>query len=116
MTRLRVAAVQMRCEDGRVEGNLGRATGFVTRAVDDGARLVLLPELMPTGFRMTGPARLLREGRCRLHADPHGGAVLHRGGARRAGRDGQQGRAVADTDAGHLPGRGHGLRRRLDHR
>jgi N-carbamoylputrescine amidase len=43
----------MRCEDGQVEHNLGRATGFVTRAVDDGARLVLLPELMPIGFRMT---------------------------------------------------------------
>jgi N-carbamoylputrescine amidase len=47
---LRVAAVQMESQNGLVEANLGHATSLMERAVDDGAKLILLPEFMPTGY------------------------------------------------------------------
>lgn len=50
---LRVAAVQMRSENGRIRANLDRAAPLVEQAVGQGARLVLLPELMPTGYIYT---------------------------------------------------------------
>ena len=50
---LRVAAVQMESKDGDVEGNLRRATAFVDQAAGQGARLILLPEFMPTGYQYT---------------------------------------------------------------
>ncbi len=50
---LRVAAVQMASQNGRVEANLERATRFVDQAAEKGARLVLLPEFMPTGYVYT---------------------------------------------------------------
>lgn len=55
MTRntLRVAAVQVTSENGRVYENLRHATGYVEEAAVRGAELVLLPELMPAGYVFT---------------------------------------------------------------
>ena len=50
---IRVAAVQMESENGRVEANLERATRFVDEAAEKGAGLILLPEFMPTGYVYT---------------------------------------------------------------
>ncbi len=51
--RLTVAAVQMVSENGDIAGNLRRATGHVEEAAGRGARLVVLPEFMPTGYVFT---------------------------------------------------------------
>ncbi|MBN2027143.1 MAG: carbon-nitrogen hydrolase family protein, partial [Actinobacteria bacterium] len=48
--KLAVAAVQMISENGDIPGNLERATAFVDEAAERGARLILLPEFMPTGY------------------------------------------------------------------
>ncbi|MEJ2454075.1 MAG: carbon-nitrogen hydrolase family protein [Candidatus Thiodiazotropha sp.] len=53
LKKLRVAAVQMNCQPGEVEQNLTHAQNMVVTAVEQGAELVLLPELMPGGFLMT---------------------------------------------------------------
>jgi N-carbamoylputrescine amidase len=50
---IRVAAVQMESENGRVEVNLERATRFVDQAAQKGAGLIILPEFMPTGYVYT---------------------------------------------------------------
>ncbi len=47
---LRVAAVQMESKNGLVEANLEHATELVQQAAQMGARLILLPELMPAGY------------------------------------------------------------------
>ena len=48
-----VAAVQMACELGNIDGNLRRAGAFVEQAALRGAKLVLLPELTPGGYTLT---------------------------------------------------------------
>jgi N-carbamoylputrescine amidase len=48
----RVGAVQMESKNGLVEANLGHAADLVEQAVERGAKLVLLPEFMPTGYVM----------------------------------------------------------------
>lgn len=54
MTRkLKVAAIQMRCEPLRTKDNLAHAEQFVEGAASQGAELVLLPELMPSGYMLT---------------------------------------------------------------
>ena len=50
---IRVAAVQINCAPGEVEQNLAHAEAMVENAVKQGARLVLLPELMPSGYMVT---------------------------------------------------------------
>jgi len=50
---LRVSAVQVSSQAGQVEANLRHATPFVERAAAEGAQVVLLPELMPTGYCLT---------------------------------------------------------------
>lgn len=50
---LRLAAVQIDCQAGRVQENLGHATTLVEEAARQGAQLVLLPELMPGGYFLT---------------------------------------------------------------
>ncbi len=50
---LRVAAVQVISENGKVAENLKHATSFVEEAAARGAKLVLLPEFMPTGYIFT---------------------------------------------------------------
>jgi N-carbamoylputrescine amidase len=47
---VRVAAVQMESKNGTIEANLEHATPLVNRAVEKGAKLILLPEFMPTGY------------------------------------------------------------------
>jgi len=49
---LHVAAVQMANRPGAVAQNLGKAAVFTAEAADAGAELVLLPELMATGYRI----------------------------------------------------------------
>ncbi|MHB1532948.1 carbon-nitrogen hydrolase family protein, partial [Acidithiobacillus sp.] len=51
--KIRVAAVQINCEPGEVEQNLAHAEAMVESAVKQGAGLVLLPELMPSGYMAT---------------------------------------------------------------
>ena len=43
----------MASEDGLVEANLERATGFADEAARAGARIVIFPEFMPTGYLLT---------------------------------------------------------------
>jgi N-carbamoylputrescine amidase len=52
-TYLRVGAVQIDSQVGRVQENLTHAAGLVEAAVRQGAQLVLLPELMPSGYLLT---------------------------------------------------------------
>ena len=47
----RVAAVQMASQPGDVAGNLGKAEAHIVRAACDEAELVLLPELMASGYQ-----------------------------------------------------------------
>jgi N-carbamoylputrescine amidase len=47
---IRVAAVQMPSENGRVTANLAHATPLIEQARQEGAQLVVLPEFMPTGY------------------------------------------------------------------
>ena len=53
MRELRVAAVQMESENGAVEANLERATPLADEAAGQGAKLVVFPEFMPTGYIFT---------------------------------------------------------------
>jgi N-carbamoylputrescine amidase len=50
---IRVAAVQMDCLPGQVEENLRNAEALVERAANQQAQLILLPELMPSGYTLT---------------------------------------------------------------
>jgi N-carbamoylputrescine amidase len=50
---LRVGAVQIDCQAGQVQENLRHATDLVEAAVRQKAQLVLLPELMPSGYLLT---------------------------------------------------------------
>jgi len=50
---LRVAAVQMESENGKLAENLSRATHLVEQAVSQGAQLVLLPEFLACGYVFT---------------------------------------------------------------
>jgi N-carbamoylputrescine amidase len=50
---LTVAAVQMESVNGDIAANLERATPFVEEAASRGARLIVLPEFMPTGYIYT---------------------------------------------------------------
>jgi N-carbamoylputrescine amidase len=43
----------MESKNGLIEANLEHAVGLIEQAVEKGARLVLLPEFMPTGYLMT---------------------------------------------------------------
>lgn len=50
---LRVAAVQVTSQNGKIAENLKHAMGLVEEAAARGARLILLPEFMPTGYSYT---------------------------------------------------------------
>jgi N-carbamoylputrescine amidase len=52
-TSLQVAAVQIDCLSGQVERNLRHAAELVEAAVKQKAQLILLPELMPSGYFLT---------------------------------------------------------------
>ena len=51
--QIKVAALQLECHAGHVEENLAHSAQLVENAVRRGARLVLLPELMPGGYQLT---------------------------------------------------------------
>lgn len=53
MKSIRVAAVQMESINGDIEGNLQRAMPLVEQAAEKGARVITLPEFMPTGYLFT---------------------------------------------------------------
>lgn len=50
---LRVSAIQMNCAPGQVRQNLRHAQKWIVEAAQQGAQLVLLPELMTTGYMTT---------------------------------------------------------------
>ena len=50
---IRVGAVQIDCQAGKVQENLNHATDLVDEAARQGAQLILLPELMPSGYLLT---------------------------------------------------------------
>lgn len=50
---VRVAAVQAESRNGLVEANLEHASPMVEQAAREGAKLVLLPEFLPTGYIFT---------------------------------------------------------------
>jgi N-carbamoylputrescine amidase len=50
---LRVAAIQMESQNGRIKANLEHALPFVEEASKKGAELIVLPEFMPTGYIFT---------------------------------------------------------------
>lgn len=49
---LKVAAIQMNCIPGNKTGNLKKAKGLIEEAVGQGAKLIVLPELFNTGYRV----------------------------------------------------------------
>lgn len=51
--KIRVAAIQMNCQPGEIAKNLAHAEIMIARAAEQGAALVLLPELMPSGYMAT---------------------------------------------------------------
>lgn len=53
MPELTVAAIQMDAQVGAVVDNLARAAPLVEEAAEQGAQLVVLPELFSTGYRYT---------------------------------------------------------------
>lgn len=59
--KFKVAAVQMNCELGQVEKNLLKAERLVMDAVGQGAKLIVLPELFNTGYRVESEDFLLAE-------------------------------------------------------
>lgn len=50
--KTKVAAVQMDCKLGDLEANLEKAGALVLQAVQRGAKLIVLPELFNTGYRV----------------------------------------------------------------
>jgi omega-amidase len=47
---LKVALAQINIELGQVRANLNKAAGFISRAAEQGADIILLPELWTTGY------------------------------------------------------------------
>lgn len=89
---LTVAAVQMISANGRVAENLVRADQWAGQAADQGAELVLLPELFSTGFELNahawesaeaqgGPTETWLAAAARQHGYHIGGSYLERRGA-----------------------------------
>ena len=48
-----VGAVQMHCALGDIDGNILKAARFVREAKSKGAQIVVLPELMASGYVMS---------------------------------------------------------------
>jgi N-carbamoylputrescine amidase len=49
-TKVRIACIQMQPVIGKVEDNVAHSIGLINRAVEQGAALVVLPELSNTGY------------------------------------------------------------------
>lgn len=50
---IRVASIQMETRNHDTDGNLLKATQFVKKAAEDGADIVLLPEMFAAGYQYT---------------------------------------------------------------
>lgn len=53
MKTILLSAAQITCQDGRVQENLEHASELAVQASQKGAQLVLFPEFMPQGYRLT---------------------------------------------------------------
>ncbi|MBI5953295.1 MAG: carbon-nitrogen hydrolase family protein [Chloroflexi bacterium] len=53
MKQLTLAAAQITCQDGNISENLARATAMAKQAQEQGVQLILFPEFMPQGYRLT---------------------------------------------------------------
>lgn len=53
MKTLFVASAKMTCQGGQVRANLEHATELTVQAVQSGTQLVLFPEFMSWGYRLT---------------------------------------------------------------
>lgn len=53
LSTLTVATVQIACQLGERDRNLENATKYVEQAAQQGAELVLLPEMMPGGYTLS---------------------------------------------------------------
>ena len=49
-TKVRIACIQMQPTIGKVEDNVAHSIGLINRAVEQGAKFVVLPELSNTGY------------------------------------------------------------------
>lgn len=49
---IKVAAIQMNCVLNDVERNLGKAKVLIDEAIEQGAQIIVLPELFNTGYRV----------------------------------------------------------------
>src|SRR5271163_4606264 len=49
-TKVRIACIQMQPAIGKVEDNVAHSIGLIDRAFEQGATLVVLPELSNTGY------------------------------------------------------------------
>mgnify|MGYP002622191410 CR=1 FL=1 len=85
-----VAAVQMECRLGQVKENLRKAEDLIEKAVGLGAKLIVLPELFNTGYRveerdkelaepLSGPTLNWMTELCRKHRIHLAAALLERG-------------------------------------
>ena len=50
---LKVAAIQMNCDLGQIADNISHAERLIASSLEKGAQLVLLPELMPSGYTLS---------------------------------------------------------------
>jgi N-carbamoylputrescine amidase len=53
MKTLIASTAQMNCQDGKTEDNLEHASFLVEKSVRQNSQLILFPEFMPTGYRLT---------------------------------------------------------------
>lgn len=51
--KIKVAAVQIDCKPGKIDDNLLNAKKYIQEACIQGAKLILLPELVPSGYMVT---------------------------------------------------------------
>ncbi|UCD81229.1 MAG: carbon-nitrogen hydrolase family protein [Desulfobacterales bacterium] len=61
MDLARIAVVQEDCKLGDIGYNLERAAALITRAAEEGARLVLFPEMFLTGYLLSEELRTMAE-------------------------------------------------------
>ncbi|MEJ2723236.1 MAG: nitrilase-related carbon-nitrogen hydrolase [Deltaproteobacteria bacterium] len=66
MRDLKIAAVSMSSETGKIEKNLERTASYVAKAAKMGADIICFPELSVTGYTLTHPASIY--GRLRSEA------------------------------------------------
>lgn len=53
MKRITLAGIQMECCFGKTQDNLKHATGYIEAAARQGAQMIVMPELMPSGYALS---------------------------------------------------------------